>query len=317
MEERINDVLTLLDDKSYLRTQLFKLFAINSIDGMKFYHFMGEKSQIPVIGRFFKALMGSYYKHVHTAAVKLPMKDIEDVIRRADHVSVGPCPCRVIFEKSECDAPIFNCMKINYFSKFTTGLEKVAKKLSEERGYQVGNRHSKVLTKDEAIAIIRKSREHNLIFSLESCINPYQNNICACCTDCCIELNLRYKFGMNVSPRGPYMPVFNNEKCTECGDCTGRCPVKAISDADGKPMVDMDICLGCGICAENCQSDSISMVVDKTMIPSTKKPGKIKLAYMFLLSLMMFTLFCLYKLTRKGENAKYFLARPRESDVIQ
>ncbi len=317
MEEKINDVLTILDDKSYLRSQLFKLFAINSIDGMKFYYFMGEKSQLPVIGLFFKKLMESYYKHVHTGAVKLPLDDIEEVIRKADHVSVGPCPCRLIFDKNECEAPVFTCIKINYFSRFTTVLEKISRKLSEERGLQVGNRKSKVLTKDEALEILRNDRKHNLIFSLESCITPYQNNICACCTDCCIELNLRYKFGLKVSPRGPYMPVFNHEKCTECGDCAGRCPVRAITAADGKPSANMDICLGCGICAENCQKGAVSMAVDKKMIPSIKKPGKIKLVYIFFLSFVMFCIFSLYKLTIKGENVKYFLGRPRESDIIQ
>lgn len=317
MEKVINDAVVLRDSKSYLRQNLFKLFAINSIDGMKFYYFMGEMAQVPIIGKAAAKMMEAYYKHVHTNAVKLPLKDIEEVIHSCDHVSVGPCPCRIIFDKNDCDAPIFTCLKINYFSKFTSAMQKIANRLYEERGMQVGNRKSKVLTKEEAIELIRNSRKHDLIISLESCINPYQNNICLCCTDCCIELNLRYKFGLDVSPGGPYIPVFNQKSCVNCGECVSRCPVKAITMEGGGPKANPQQCLGCGICAEICASESISMRIEESRIIKTTEPGPIKMTGIFFLSAFMFMLFCAYKATRKGENVKYFHAEPRATDLIQ
>lgn len=33
IKTKVNDVVTILDDKSFLRMNLFRLFAINSIDG--------------------------------------------------------------------------------------------------------------------------------------------------------------------------------------------------------------------------------------------------------------------------------------------
>lgn len=313
----VNKVVNLLDNKSFLRLNLFRLFAINSIDGMAFYYRMGEMAQIPVIGVFFKKLMASYYKYVHTSAVKLPLKDIEDVINSAKHVSVGPCPCRIIFDKNKCDAPIYTCLKINHFSRVTTGMQKLASKLNKERGLKLGNEHSKVLTREEAVEIMRNARKHDLVFSLESCIQPYQNNICACCTDCCIELNLRYKFGLNVAPGGPYIPVFREHTCTGCGVCEKRCPVKAISLMEKKPSVDLKKCLGCGICAEICLTSSISMIIESSRIPVAIEPGPVKLTMVFFLSFIMFLLFAVHRMGKKSENVKYFLAKPRKSDLIQ
>lgn len=319
MEKRINDVLTLMDDRSYMRNQLFKLFAINSIDGIRFYYHMGEKSKSSPFGFFYKSLMEAYYKYVHTSAVKLPLADIEEVIMASEHVSVGPCPCRIIFEEeTQCKDPIFTCLKINHFSKLTTKLEKVAKRLSEERGMEVGNPNSRALSKEEAIEIMRSARKRHMIFSLESCIQPYQNNICACCTDCCIELNMRYKFDMNVSPKGPYTPEWSASSCTHCDACATACPLDAIAhDKKEKTLsVDLSRCLGCGICAETCKTGALSLTVDEKSIPVSKKPGRLKRAYVLILSATMFGFFLAFKLTHKAENKKYFQAAPRPTDTI-
>ena len=294
---------------------LFRLFAINSIDGMSFYYDMGKMAQLPVIGGLVKKLMASYYKYVHTSAVKLPLKDIEAVINSASHVSVGPCPCRIIFDKNKCDAPIYTCLKINHFSRMTSQMQKLASKLNRERGLKLGNEHSRVLTKEQAIEIMRNARKHDLVFSLESCIQPYQNNICACCIDCCIELNLRYKFGFDVSPGGPYIPVFTKDTCTACGTCEHRCPVNAISLPEKKPSVDLKKCLGCGICAEICKTASISMIIESSRIPASIEPGPVKLTMVFFLSFIMFLLFTVHRMGKKSENVKYFLAKPRKSDL--
>lgn len=317
IKTKINDVVTMLDNKSFLRMNLFRLFAINSIDGMGFYYYMGEKAQLPIIGKVVNKLMNAYYKYVHTSAVKLPLKDIEEVLNNASHISVGPCPCRIIFDKNKCDAPLYTCLKINHFSKVMSQMQKLANKLNKERGLKLGNEKSKVLTKEEAIEIMRNARKHDLVFSLESCIQPYQNNICACCTDCCIELNLRYKFGLNVSPGGPYIPVFMQDSCTGCGLCEKRCPVKAISMSEKKPSADFKKCLGCGICAEICKKSSITMTVDPSRIPPAIEPGPVKMTMIFFLSLIMFLIFTVHRLGKKSENVKYFLAKPRKSDLIQ
>ena len=43
-----------------------------------------------------------------------------------------------------------------------------------------------------------------------------------------------------------------NDDCISCGACQGECPVNAISEDDGKFVIDPDTCIECGACAGVC-----------------------------------------------------------------
>ena len=42
------------------------------------------------------------------------------------------------------------------------------------------------------------------------------------------------------------------DDCIACGACEAECPVGAISEQDGKMVIDADACLECGACAGVC-----------------------------------------------------------------
>lgn len=42
------------------------------------------------------------------------------------------------------------------------------------------------------------------------------------------------------------------DECIACGACAAECPVEAISEGDGKFVIDADACIDCGNCAANC-----------------------------------------------------------------
>ena len=46
--------------------------------------------------------------------------------------------------------------------------------------------------------------------------------------------------------------------CVSCGTCAGECPVGAISEGDGKYVIDANACLDCGSCAGACPTEAIS-----------------------------------------------------------
>ena len=46
------------------------------------------------------------------------------------------------------------------------------------------------------------------------------------------------------------------DDCISCGACAGACPVEAISEGDGKYVIDADTCIECGACADACPVDA-------------------------------------------------------------
>lgn len=49
-----------------------------------------------------------------------------------------------------------------------------------------------------------------------------------------------------------------SDACVSCGKCAGECPVGAISEGDGKYVIDANACLDCGSCAGACPTEAIS-----------------------------------------------------------
>ena len=47
-----------------------------------------------------------------------------------------------------------------------------------------------------------------------------------------------------------------NDDCINCGACAAGCPVEAISEADGKHVIDAEKCIDCGACAGACPVDA-------------------------------------------------------------
>ncbi len=43
-----------------------------------------------------------------------------------------------------------------------------------------------------------------------------------------------------------------SDDCIACGACEAECPVEAISEGDGKYVIDADACISCGACADAC-----------------------------------------------------------------
>jgi ferredoxin len=46
------------------------------------------------------------------------------------------------------------------------------------------------------------------------------------------------------------------DDCIACGACAADCPVEAITEGDGKFVIDAETCIDCGNCAETCPVDA-------------------------------------------------------------
>lgn len=48
------------------------------------------------------------------------------------------------------------------------------------------------------------------------------------------------------------------DDCANCGSCAAVCPAEAISEGDGKYVIDADACLECGTCEAECPTGAIT-----------------------------------------------------------
>lgn len=55
-----------------------------------------------------------------------------------------------------------------------------------------------------------------------------------------------------ISWRCNIMPYIITDECIACGACASECPVNAISEGDGKFVIDADTCISCGACSGTC-----------------------------------------------------------------
>ncbi len=49
-----------------------------------------------------------------------------------------------------------------------------------------------------------------------------------------------------------------SDDCVMCGTCAAECPTGAISEGDGKYVIDPAVCADCGACAAACPCEAIS-----------------------------------------------------------
>ena len=47
------------------------------------------------------------------------------------------------------------------------------------------------------------------------------------------------------------------DDCVMCGACADAGPVEAISEGDGKYVIDADVCAECGTCVAECPNEAI------------------------------------------------------------
>lgn len=76
----------------------------------------------------------------------------------------------------------------------------------------------------------------------------------------CIKMNHRLEVQVQTerNRRKIIMAYVISDECVSCGTCAGVCPAEAISEGDGKYVIDADACLDCGTCEAECPTGAIS-----------------------------------------------------------
>ncbi|MBI4832447.1 MAG: 4Fe-4S binding protein [Candidatus Lindowbacteria bacterium] len=284
--------LKLYDNPTTFYKNFLARFFDNIYESLSFYDFLGKVSNAPVVGVLLKPFLDLYASRLHAAALPLPVPEIINLINEAKVIAVDECVCRNLWHN--CDRERSTCFKIN----------------TSAEAYAEGHKNS-LITKEEAIRIVRSAAQQGLVTQLESCMPPYNYSICCCCRCCCVAMRLRYDYGIyNAMKSGYYIPEFDKSKCTECGTCVDICPPKALK-AGSAPELHTLTCLGCGLCAEHCPSEAITMAKKRQVKRIEERPNLITWlalwAYVFgfmIPTVVVYSLFTGRKTKEFGKLAK-------------
>jgi len=173
---------------------------------------------------------------------KLPPEDnLRDLVKGSDVIAVVPCTCRRSLRR--CDAKVDVCVLFN------RGAE-----------YAINRGAGRKVSADEAMAIFREGEEAGLVHTWPFALSSRLNEICNCCSDCCIIFDGGLKFGTlgRGLAKSHLRAEVHKGVCDGCQDCVETCFFGAIEmkkDSPGKKLkaeVDPQKCYGCGACVVAC-----------------------------------------------------------------
>ncbi|MFX1399502.1 MAG: ATP-binding protein [Promethearchaeota archaeon] len=117
---------------------------------------------------------------------------------------------------------------------------------------------NRLITKDEALEIIRKAEEAGLVIQPGNSQRPFA--MCLCCGCCCEVLTNQKRLDQPAQFFATnYFAEVDHELCVGCGVCENRCNMEAINIIEDKSIVDLDRCIGCGVCIPTCPNEAITL----------------------------------------------------------
>ncbi len=186
----------------------------------------------------------------------LPHENLQQIVDEAPLIAVVSCSCRKRKGElvKECDySHDMNCLQFGRSAEYTAG-----------RG------HGKVLTKEEAMAIIEEAEDHGLVHEWPNVAIMSTNSMCSCCDDCCMNMLPMKEYEVpwtSYYAKSRFEATDDYEVCDGCQDCIERCQFDALTmeKIQGhkklKAVVNSDKCMGCGVCVLVCEPQSLTMKV--------------------------------------------------------
>jgi electron transport complex protein RnfB len=173
-----------------------------------------------------------------------PYESVAGIVDQAQAWGVTGCVCRryKALAGEPCEHPRDVCLV-----------------LAQTPGAFDGSPVIRALTRDEALATLRRAAEAGLVHTLSN-FQQGLGYICSCCTCACGVLRGVRELGRsNVVARSPFVSQPDAERCTGCETCLEHCQFGALSLADGTAHVDPWRCVGCGLCVLNCPDGALSL----------------------------------------------------------
>ena len=125
----------------------------------------------------------------------------------------------------------------------------------------------RMISREEMLDLLDQADKEGLVLEPENTKSPFF--VCCCCGCCCNVLqsakrlpNPAEYFSSN------FYAAVDADLCESCGTCEVRCQMDAISNPEGKAVVDRLRCIGCALCVTTCPSGALRFEAnEKSRIP--------------------------------------------------
>jgi len=174
-----------------------------------------------------------------------PYERASELVENAKAWAVRDCICRLQRRLigQGCDHPLEACLS-----------------LAPVEGAFDGDEAARVLTKEEALRLLREAEEAGLVHTTGN----YRDGhfyICNCCTCCCGILRGVAEFRVPTAvAHSDFHARVDAEACSGCGACVERCGFGALRVSAGVCEVDPLRCVGCGLCAAACPTGALRLL---------------------------------------------------------
>lgn len=175
-----------------------------------------------------------------------PYEDLRQTMDKAKAFQVVDCICRKeqAIQGHPCTHTLENCL---VFSEHEGAFDKYPR--------------GRLISRDEALAILVKSEEEGLVHCTYN-VQRGQMFVCNCCSCCCGMLRSVKELGAPYMLAGSnFFAIIDQDACDACGTCANeRCPMDAIVVQDGDYVVIPERCIGCGVCTTTCPSEAVTLI---------------------------------------------------------
>lgn len=123
------------------------------------------------------------------------------------------------------------------------------------------------VSKEDMLAFLERANQVGMVLQPQNTRDPAF--ICCCCGCCCGVLGSAKKLPRPADYFDTnYYAGVDGDHCSECGTCSDRCAMDAISYLDDVALVDPDRCIGCGLCVSTCPEGAIQLYPrEETRVP--------------------------------------------------
>lgn len=117
---------------------------------------------------------------------------------------------------------------------------------------------ARLISREQFLELLDRAERTGLVLQPQN--NREPGFVCCCCPECCEVLSNARRLPRPAEYFRPnYQARVDPGACSGCGRCLKRCPMQALSLADGAARVDPDRCIGCGLCATTCPDEAIRL----------------------------------------------------------